>query len=103
MNIAITSKDGINVTEFNSPILLINTIDNSKKELNYLEVVKYADILVTSHLDGFEAENVTESGVTPVRFYGTIEKAIKELKDCGITRNLPYGENNSGCGGSCGI
>ena len=103
MNIAITSKDGINITDFNSPILLIDTENNSKKEMNYLEVLKYADILVTSHLDGFEAENVTESVVTPVRFSGTIEEAIKELKDCGITRTLPYGENSSGCGGTCGV
>ena len=103
MNIAITSKDGINITEFNSPIILINTDTNEKREMNYLETLKYADILVTSHLDGFEAENVTESGVTPVKFSGTIEEAINTLKDCGITRTLPYGENNSGCGGSCGI
>jgi len=103
MKIAITSKDKINITEFNSPILLIDTIDNSQKELDYLEVLRYADIFVTSHLDGFASEDIKDNGVTPVIYRGTIKNAIEDLKDCGIKRTLPYGENNSGCGGSCGI
>jgi len=103
MNIAITTKDNINVTEFNSPIFLINSEDNSKKEMSYLEVLRYADIFVTSHLDGFASEDIKENGVTPVIYRGSIENAIKDLKDCGIKRTLPYGENNSKCGGSCGV
>ena len=103
MNIAFTTKDKIDISEFNSPILLINTEDNSKKELSYFEALKYADIFVTSHLDGFASEDIKENGVTPVIYRGTIKEAIKDLKDCGIKRSSPYGENKSSCGGSCGI
>jgi len=103
MIIAITSKDDINVSDFNSPILLINTDNNTKEKLEYLDAMRYADIFVTSHLDGFASEDVKKHGVTPVIYRGTIENAINDLKDCGITRTLPFGENNSGCGGSCGV
>jgi len=103
MIIAITTKDKENVTDFNSPILLIDTDKNIKEEIQYLEALKFADIFVTSHLDGFAAEDIKENGVTPVIYRGKVEKAINDLKDCGIKRTLPYGENNSGCGGSCGI
>ena len=103
MIMAITTNDKINISDFNTPILLIDTKDNSQKEMNYLESLKYADILITSHLDGFASEDVTKSGVTPVIYRGTIEDGIKNLKDCGIKRTLPYGENSSGCGGTCGV
>lgn len=103
MIIAITTKDKESVTDFNSPILLIDTDKNIKEEIQYLEALKFADIFVTSHLDGFAAEDIKENGVTPVIYRGTIQNAVNDLKDCGIKRTLPYGENNSGCGGSCGI
>jgi len=103
MIIAITTKDKENVTDFNSPILLIDTDKNTNKEIQYLEALKFADIFVTSHLDGFTAKDIKENGVTPVIYRGKIEEAINDLKGCGIKRTLPYGENNSGCGGSCGI
>jgi hypothetical protein len=103
MIIAITTKDETNIDDFNSPILLINTEKNTKEKIDYLESLKYADIFVTSHLDGFASEDIKKSGVTPVIYRGTIENAINDLKDCGITRELPYGENSSSCGGSCGI
>jgi len=102
MIIAVTSNDNINIAEFNNPILLIDTEKNTKENINYLESLKYADIFVTSHLDGFASEDIKNNGVTPVIYRGSIENAIKDLKDCGITRTLPYGENNSGCS-SCGI
>jgi len=103
MYIAITTKDGVNVDDFNSPIILIDTRKWVQEDLNYLEAMKYADIFVTSHLDGFASEDVKKHGVTPVIYRGSIENAIKDLKDCGITRTLPFGENDSGCGGSCGV
>jgi hypothetical protein len=96
MKIAFTTKDKNNVSDFNSPILLIDTDDNSQKETSYMEAMKYADILVTSHLDGFASEDVTKYGVTPVVYRGSIENAINDLKDCGLKRTLPVGE-----GGDC--
>jgi hypothetical protein len=103
MIIAITTNDDKNVGEFNSgKILLIDTDKNSKTEERYMNAVKYADILVTSHLDGFDAENITKSGVHPVKFSGTIEEAIEIFKDCGLKRTMPIGKSE-GCGGSCGI
>ena len=103
MIIAITTNDKKNISDFNSPILLIDTEKNTQNETQYLEAMKYADIFVTSHLDGFASEDVKKHGVTPVIYRSSIENAIKDLKDCGITRTLPFGENDSGCGGSCGV
>jgi len=102
MIIAFTTKDKDIISDFNAPILLVDTNDNSKKETTYIESMKYADILVTSHLDGFAAEDVKKHGVTPVIYRGSIQNAINDLKDCGITRTLPIG-HSEGCGGSCGV
>jgi len=101
MIIAITTKDEINIDEFNSPILLIDTDKNTKISVTYLEAMKYADIFVTSHLDGFASEDIKKNGVTPVIYRGNIKNAINDLKECGIKRELPIGEN-AGCS-SCGI
>jgi hypothetical protein len=103
MIIAITTNDDKNVGAFSSgKILLIDTDKNTQTEERYMNAVKYADILVTSHLDGFDAENITKSGVHPVKFSGTIEEAIQTFKDCGLTRTMPIGESE-GCGGTCGV
>jgi hypothetical protein len=103
MVIAITTNDGKNVGVFNSKkVLLIDTDKNTKEESNYMQAVKYADILVTSHLDGFDAENITKSGAHPVKFNGTIEEAIEIFKDCGLERTMPVGQSE-GCGGTCGV
>jgi hypothetical protein len=103
MIIAITTNDNKNVGEFSSSkILLVDTETDKREETNFLNGVKYADILVTSHLDGFDAEEIVKNGVNPIKFLGSIEEAIENFKDCGLKRTLPIGENGS-CGGSCGI
>jgi len=103
MIIAITTNDDKNVGVFNSKkVLLIDTDKNTSEESNYMKSVKYADILVTSHLDGFDAENITKSGVHPVKFSGTIEETIDTFKNCGLHRTMPVGQSE-GCGGSCGV
>ena len=102
MILAFTTKDKKTISDFHSPILLIDTTDNYQKEDTYLNAMKIADVLVTSHLDGFASEDVKKNGVTPVIYRGTIEEAINDLKDSGIKRTLPIGETD-GCGGSCGI
>jgi len=103
MIIAITTNDKKVVGPFNSSnVLLINTETNSIEENTYMHAVKYADILITSHLDGFDAENIQKNGAHPVKFIGTIEEAIELFKDCGLKRTIPAGESG-GCGGSCGI
>jgi len=102
MLIAFTTKDKINIDDFNSPILVVDTLDNSQKETTYLDAMKYVDLLVTSHLDGFAAEDVKKYGVTPVIYRGTIENGINDLKDSGIKRTLPIGEGGGGCS-TCGV
>jgi len=99
MIFAFTTKDKINISEFNSPILLIDTTDNFQKEDTYINAMKIADVLVTSHLDGFASEDIKKHGVTPIIYRGTIQNAINDLKDSEIKRTLPVGDN----GGSCGI
>jgi len=104
MILAITTNDDKNVGYFNSKkILLIDTDKNTKEETNYMKAVKYADVLITSHLDGFDAENITKNGVNPIKFIGTIDEAIENFKDCGLNRSLPIGESEGCSGGSCGI
>lgn len=98
MNIAITSNDQVNISDFNSKIFLFDTTTNTQKEISYIESLKFADIFVTAHLDGFASENIKQSGITPVIYRGNIKDAINELKDCGIKRDMPYGENYNGCG-----
>ena len=102
MIIAFTTKDKVNIDDFNSPILLIDTTDSFQKEDTYLNAMKIADVLVTAHLDGFASEDVKKHGVTPVIYRGKITDAINDLKDSGIKRTTPVGESD-GCGGSCGI
>jgi len=102
MKIAFTTKDKVNIDTFNNPILIIDTENSSKEEMNYMNAMKIVDVLVTSHLDGFETENVKSYGVTPVIYRGKIENAINDLKDCGITRTLPVGEGGGGCS-TCGV
>ena len=98
MIMAFTTKDKKNISEFNSPILLIDTTDNYQKEDTYLNAMKIADVLVTSHLDGFASEDVKKNGVTPIIYRGSIEDAINDIKDSGIKRTLPVGSNGGGCG-----
>jgi len=102
MILAITTNDNKNISSFNSKkILLIDTEKNTKEETNYINAIKYADVLITAHLDGFDAENITKNGVHPIKFIGTIDEAIENFKDCGLKRTLPIGDNNS-CS-ACGI
>ena len=103
MVLAFTTKDKMEISDFNSPILVIDTETNSRVEETYFKALSYADVLVTAHLDGFAAEDVTKYGVTPIMFRGTIEDGLKEFKNCGIKRSLPIGANQGCSTGSCGV
>ena len=104
MIIAVCTKDDKNIGDFSeSHILLVDTEKNTQTKETYLKAIGLCDTIISSHFDGFAVVNITESGVTPIAYKGSIEDAIEVAKNSGLKRTKPQVTDNNihiGCG--CG-